>query len=648
MDYRGLWAAAALAAVGSVVFTPAVVAQALDPRAAPATAPIPSPRDVAFPGVIALDVDATDIARHVISVRQRVPATGGQTLTLILPEWLPGNHAPRGQIDKIAGIAVTAGGLPVTWRRDPVNVYAIHVEVPRGARQVELAFQFLSALNATQGRIVVGQDVMNLQWNNLLFYPAGFYATRIRYDLSLKLPEGWGHASALDVAEQRGAMTRFKTTDLESLVDSPMFAGRYFKSVDLDPGGPVPFRLNMVGDNAEEIEASEEQIAAHRKLVDEAYAAFGGRPFDRYDFLLAMSAQIGGIGLEHHRSSENNPGLGYFKKWETTTGARDLLPHELAHAWNGKYRRPADLWTPNYDVAMRNSLLWVYEGQTQFWGVVLAARSGLWTTQNALDEIALIAATLDNRAGRAWRPLVDTTFEPIISARRPVPWRSQGRPEDYYNEGLLIWLDADQLIREKTAGAKSLDDFAKIFFAAEQGQLQPKTYRFEDVVAALNAVVAHDWAQFLRARVETVQPQAPLEGVARAGWRLVYREEPNSLAKQAGAGPAAGVDLTYSLGLTIANDGAVRDVAWDSPAFAAGLTPNAKILAVGGLAFNADRIKAAVTAAKADKKPIQLLVQEGDRFTPVDIAYYDGLRYPHLERIDNAADGLTPLLTPKT
>jgi predicted metalloprotease with PDZ domain len=425
-----------------------------------------------------------------------------------------------------------------------------------------------------------------------------------------------------------------------------MFAGRYFQTIDLDPGGRrPPVRLNVMADRPDLLKASPEQIEAHRRLIRQADRLFGARQFDRYDFLLALTERMGGIGLEHHRSSENGTVTNYFTEWGKSAPARDLLPHEYTHSWNGKFRRPADLWTPTYSEPMRNSLLWVYEGQTQYWGYVLSGRSGLLSRQDALDALAMTAAAYEHRVGRNWRELSDTVHDPIVAARRPNPWTSWQRSEDYYSEGQLVWLDVDTLIRERSGGRRSLDDFARAFFGLKEGDYTPVTYTFDAVVAALNKVEPYDWASFLNQRVNEIAPKAPLDGLARGGYRLVYGDTPTDYWKNNEARRKI-VDLTYSLGLTLNPEGRIVSVQWDGPAFKAGLAVSARILAVNGMAYEADRLKEAITAAKTGA-PVTLIVASGDFFRTVTLEYRGGLRYPRLERIAGTPARLDQIYAPR-
>jgi predicted metalloprotease with PDZ domain len=622
------------------------LAQSANPQPSPMPAPIPEPRDVPYTGAIRLSVDATDIDRRIFRVHETIPLRPGEPCVLLYPQWLPGNHSPGGHVDRLAGLMIHANGARLEWTRDPVNVYAFHVSVPVGVSALDVEFQFLSAVDQSEGRIVVTPNMLNLQWNSVVLYPAGFFSRQINVEPSVRLPEGWQLATALESISSSDGLTTFKPVPLNTLVDSPIFAGRYFERLDLDPGASVPVHLNIVADRPELFDVKPEQLAAHRALVQQAYKLYGSHHYDHYEFLLALTDEMGDIGLEHHQSSEDGTVPGYFTEWEKNAGERDLLPHEYTHSWNGKFRRPADLWTPNFNVPMRDSLLWVYEGQTQYWGFVLAARSGLLTRQQTLDVLAMTAAAYDHRIGREWRALQDTTNDPINAMRRPIPWRSWQRSEDYYSEGLLIWLDADTLIRERSGGNRSLDDFARAFFGIENGSYVTSTYTFDDVVNALNGVEPYDWANFLRTRLDGHGPGAPLDGVARGGYKLVYAETPTDYFKSSEAGRMS-TDLTYSLGFVIGREGRLADVLWDGPAYKAGLTIGTQIVAVNGIALDADRLKDAVTKAKTSADPIELLVRNGDRYRTVRIDYHGGLRYPRFERDASVPARLDDILMPK-
>ena len=639
------------AAVAALAFaSPLAAAEYSDgPQPLPMPPAVATPRDVAYPaGTLKLEVDATDVERRIFNIRQSIPiVAGGGQMTLLYPQWVPGGHSPRNALFDMAGLVVKANGKVIPWTRDPVQVFAFHVTPPADARTLEIEFQYLSPTAADQGRVVMTPEMLNAQWLNLAFYPAGYFTRRINIDASIKLPDGWGYGTALETDKTEAGWTRFKTVDFDTLMDSPMFAGRYFKRYELDTSGKSPVRLNIVADRPELLVSTPEQIEQHRELVRQADKLYGARHYNHYDFLLALTERMGGIGLEHHRSSENGTDPEYFTEWSKNAPSRNLLPHEYNHSWDGKYRRPADLWTPNFNTPMRDSLLWVYEGQDQYWGYVLGARSGLVTRQQTLDALAMTAATYsEGRPGREWRSVEDTTNDPIIAGRRPIPWTSWQRSEDYYSEGQLIWLDADTLIREKTGGKKSLDDFGRAFFGVNDGDWkQPLTYTFEDVVKTLNTVLPYDWAAFLDTRARKVAPAYPLDGLARGGYKLVYVEKPTEYWNDNEANRKI-VDLTYSLGLVLNREATITGVLWGGPGFKSGLTVGDKILAVNGIAYDTGRLKEAITAAKGGKDPITLIVKDGDHFKVVDLKYNGGLRYPRLERIEGKPDLLSKIYEP--
>lgn len=637
-NLRGAAVAAILIGMG--------VEPALAQTPAPMPAPIAEPQDVAYPGVITLDVDATDTLRGIFRAREVIPVSGPGPMTLLYAEWIPGKHSPRGPINLFAGLMITANGQPLHWTRDPINVYAFHIDVPAGVTQIEASHQFVSPTASAQGRIVSTREMFNMNWETLLLYPAGHYARQIRIRPSVTLPDGWQYAVALDGAETQGARTQFGETNLEVLVDSPMFAGRYFRRIDLDPGAERPVHLNIVADDPRFLEASEEQIRFHRNLVTQATRLYGSRHFDHYDFLFSLSERMGGVGIEHQRSSENGVGTGYFTEWDSSADDRDLLPHEMTHSWNGKFRRPADLWTANYEVPQRGSLLWVYEGMTQYWGTILTARSGLWNRQQGLDSLALTAAAYQARVGREWRSVSDTTLDPILSSRRPAPWRSWQRNEDYYSEGLLVWLDADTLIRERTNNRRSLDDFARAFFGVRNGDWEaPQTYTFDDVVTALNGVTPYDWATFLHERIDAIGTEPPLDGIARGGYRLIFTDERSDYQRDSESKSA---DFTYSIGVSFGENGNVTGVQWDGPMFNQGVTIGTQVVAVNDGAFSNDALRRAITAAKDSSEPIRLLLKNGDQYRTIALDYHDGLRYPHLERVSGTPDRIGAILTPRS
>jgi len=597
-------------------------------------------RDLPYPGTLTLNVDATDTLRGIFRVRQTIPVVGPGPMTLRYPQWLPGNHAPTGPIEAVAGLRITGGGQPIAWSRDPRDVYAFNLTVPAGVSAIEVAFDYLSNAPGAIGRTEITPDLLNLQWEKVSLYPVGHYVRQIRIQPSVTLPAGWTGVAALDGETRQGDRLTYAVTDYETLVDSPMFAGRHYRRWDL--GSDVD--LNVFADRPEDLAAKPEQIAAHRKLVEQALKTFGSKPFDRYEFLLGLSSELSGIGLEHHRSSENIVPRNYFTDWANTGSTRGLLPHEFTHSWNGKFRRPAGTWTPDYRTPMQNELLWVYEGQTSFWDIVLGARSGVVPKDVALGEIASTAASYASQAGRQWRPLIDTTNQPILAYGRSVLYPSYQRAQDYYSESALLWLEVDTIIRERTEGRRSMDDFARGFFGIRSGDWGVVTYTFDDVVAALNRVAPYDWANFLRQRVYQPAP-APVGGIERGGYRLVWKDEPNAYdASVMKRGKT--LNLSHSAGFTVGSGAKVSNVMWDGPAFNAGVTPGSEIVAVNGLKYSDNELKRAISGARGGRESIRLLLKEGDRYREIALPYHDGLRFPHLEKVASGTALLDRLLAP--
>nr|WP_314434845.1 peptidase M61 [uncultured Brevundimonas sp.] len=626
------------------IIADAVQAPLALPRAQPA---IPVPQDRPYPGVIQHRADVTDVDRRIVNVTQTIPIAQAGPLTLLYPKYLPGNHAATGPIQLISGLTVTASGQRIEWQRDTLDPYAFHLDIPAGVTSIDVAFQWLTQPDASNWRVTMTPALVNLQWEKAILYPAGYYSRQIQVAPSIVLPAGWQYGTALATAGRDGDVARFETTDLYTLIDSPVFAGAHYRRVDIDPSGDR-VHLNILADEAKGLAATDEQLKLFENMVQQADRLFGARHFDNYEFLFALTNQLGGIGLEHHRSSENTGTPDFFTNWSKSEGDRGLLPHEYTHSWNGKFMRPADELTANHNIPTQNTLLWVYEGQTEYWGDVLAARAGLHSREVALATLATIAAFYDNQPGREWRALQDVNNHNLLGYRVPGQFTSWMRGTgDYYRESALIWLDADTLIREGTNNRKSLDDFARAFFGHDDGQWAPQGYTFEQVVAALNAVYAHDWTSFLRGRLDAVGPDAhaPLAGITRGGYRLTYTDTPSAAEKAVQTGWAN--DFQYSLGFTLSGD-RLTNIRWGGPAFEQRIGAGWQLVAVNGVAGSADVLRNAVTAAKGTDAKIELLIKSGDRFRTVAFDYHDGLRYPRLERIEGTPDRLGAILTPRS
>ena len=634
-----------LAAFALATSTASIAATLSAPAAVPIVATVPDAVDTPYPGgTMLLDIDASDTVRGVYRVTQTIPVAPGTTkLTLLLPEWLPGNHAPRGPMAELVDLSFTADGQKLQWKRDRVELHAFHVTVPAGAKEVVARFIHTSPLQPSEGRISMTQEMLNLQWEKMSLYPAGHYVRQIKVKPSVTLPQGWTAAVALDGQSAAGNRLSWAETNYEVLVDSPIFAGKHFRKWDLGQN----VTLNVVADKPEQLAAKPEHIELHRNLVTEARLAFGANHFDRYEFLLALTDRMGGIGLEHHRSSENQLEPDAFLEWDKNEYDRNLLPHEYAHSWSGKFRRPARLWTPDYRQPMQGDLLWTYEGQDQFWGLVLAARSGLQGKDMVLGMLAGWAGNFSEQPGRRWRSVEDTGFDPVFGNRKAKPYASLARNEDYYTEGALVWLEADQIIRAGTGGKKSIDDFAKLFFGMRDGDWGQLTFEVDEIITKLGQVYPYDWATFIDTRLNQPGQPAPVGGIEKGGYKLVWKEDPNPFDK-ARMAEAKNLPLTWSLGVSIDKDARVTSTQWDSPAFNAGVVTGSKVLAVNGIAYTADELKKAITAAK-DGRGVELLFQRGDKFQTVKIDYRGGLRYPWLERAapGTAPTGLDLLLMPR-
>jgi len=620
------------------------------PQPVPQPSPIVAPIDTPYPGTISLLVDFANITNRVMNVHETIPIKN-RDLTLLYPEWLPGTHSPSNPVAQLSGLVVTANGKHIPWQRDRVDIYAFHIDAPKDATSLDIDFQFLASMDPKRSRI--SSKFADITWNSVLLYPAGYFSRDIKFETSLRLPEGWQFACSLETKSQNGGLVHFKETTLNTLIDSPLYAGAYFKRLDLSTGPDNPVYLDVFAEKPADLEVTPDELQYHKNLVIEAQKLFNSRHYDRYDFLFSVSDVVSGKGLEHHQSSEDGSRANYFTDWGANVSGRALLPHEYTHSWNGKFRRPADLWTPNFNVPMRNDLLWVYEGLTDYYGNVLAARSGMRTPEQARDVWAQIAANFEISPGRTWRSLEETTMQPIISSHGSIPetWPSWQRGYDYYPESDLVWLDADTKIRELSDGKKSLDDFAKLFYGIDNGSYVTVPFTFEDLVKALNTVQPFDWAGFFRARVYEISPSVPEDGVTRGGYRLVYNDtEPDWLKKaESFRGPSFSTSLGFSMKSESgpgASPGSLGNVWWDSLAFRAGITPDMQLQAVNDQKYTAAGLRDAILAAEKNKDPIKLLLKRDDEFVTIPLDYHGGMRYPHLERVETTPDRLDAILAP--
>ncbi len=608
------------------------------PQPAPLPPAIEAPRDTPFPGTIHLQVDATDVTHRLYRLRETIPVAHAGAMTLLFPQWSPGDHSPNGPLDKLAGLTMSSGGRRLHWRRDPIQVYAFHVDLPAASVSLELEYQYVSAVLPNIGSVLVLPSMLDLEWQDVVLYPAGYFARDLTFSATVTLPAGWKSVSALDSTRTADTL-HLAPVSLETLVDSPVMAARYLKQIVLT-NDPVPVRLDIAADDPAALEATPEWINGYKNLVAQSYKLFGAHHFDHYDFLLWLSASFGPAYYEHHRSGENSfsPDL-LTQPFQDTVAYHGFLAHGYVHTWNGMFRVPAGMWTPNLNTPQQDALLWVFEGLTSYWEDVLTARAGLWSRQNALDAFATLAIKESTQPATAWRPLEDVSYEPIIEGRGPQSWPSWQRDLfDSYQQGELIWLDIDTLIRQQTSEKKSLDDFARLFFGAHDGSFEADPYTLEDMVAALNQVMPFDWNSFLTAKLEDYSAASSTDGLQRGGYHLIEKSEPTpySIGREASLGAA---DLRSSVGLLVDKAGSIAEVTWNGPAYQAGVIAGGSIATVDGQPFSITGLKEAIQRANGGN-PIKLTVKRGKNTYSFAITWSGGLRYAAMERVP----GTPPLL----
>jgi predicted metalloprotease with PDZ domain len=604
------------------------------------------------PPTVTIFVDATSAPRKIFHAKLKIPANPGD-LTLYYPKWIPGEHAPDGPVIDLAGLKFTASGKPLKWRRDLLDGYTIHVEVPPSETDVNVELDFLSPTTFedvfTAGSSATDKMAV-ISWNQMLLYPKGWKSDDLTYVASLKLPANWKFGTPLPIASTTGdqlngeAQITFQPVSLTTLVDSPVITGEFLKVVKLANDPPV--EMDIAADSAAALDPPQEVWDHYRNLVEQANKLFGAHHYRDYHFLFSLSDHVAHFGLEHHESDDsriNERGLVDSNMRKMEAG---LLPHEYVHSWNGKYRRPADLATPDYQEPMQDDLLWVYEGLTNYLGSVLTARSGLLTPEQARDDLGLTAAALDHTPGREWRNLQDTADaapELYFSSRA---WESWRRGTDFYDEGTLDWLWADVIIRQQSKGKKTLDDFCKLFHGAPSTPPMVKPYTFDDVVNTLNQVVPYDWRGFWTERLTNHGPGAPLGGIEGSGWKLVYDEFPSEMDRD-GESDSRFIDVTYSIGMALGEDGMITDTIEGMPAALAGIGPGMKLVAVNGRKFSAVILRDALRAGKGGAAPLELLVENTDYYKTYKLDYHGGERYPHLVRDESKPDLLTEIYNAK-
>lgn len=598
---------------------------------------------------IQLHVDLTDAPRNLYHAHEQIPVKPGVN-SLVFPKWIPGNHRPSGPIGGLTGIHMQTAGKEIPWQRDYKEMYEFHVTVPPGVSTLDVSLDAITTEDsAGGGGPAASSNLLDLNWNTVLLYPKGTRSDDVTFVSTMTLPAGWKFGTALPVAHVNGDEVEFSPVSLTTLVDSPVIAGVHYRQIELTAPGDNPRHyLDMVADAEQDLNMSPQDIASYKKLVAETGTLFGARHYRDYHFLLTLSGQVGGHGLEHHESNDSVESERALLDPSLHMLEAGLTPHEFTHSWNGKYRRPAGLATPNYQEPMVGDLLWVYEGLTEYLGNVLAERSEFLTDEQYREALADTAAMLDHRTGRTWRPLEDTARSVQTLRMLLTPeWTNWRRSLDYYPEGDLIWLEVDATIRQQTHGQRSLNDFCRAFHGGESGPPKVAPYTFDDVVRGLNAVTPYDWAGLLHERVSSTAEHAPLGGIERGGWKLVYNDRPNQFG-QALAKLTKSADLSNSIGIIVAKDGKLSDVIVGSPAYKTGIGPGMHLVAVNGRKWTPEILQDALREAKASDKPIDLLIENAQFFKTYSVDYHEGEKYPHLERVTGQPDILSDILKPLT
>lgn len=602
----------------------------------------------ASPGTIAISVDATQVSQRILHAKLVFPVQPAP-LTLYYPKWLPADHSPDGPVWNLVGLKFSSGTHEIKWQQDDVDMYAFNLDVPAGISSVDASLDFLiSAPGPTIDFSASGAaNLFILMWNQVLLYPKGWPAADLVFRPTLTLPAQWKFSTSLPVSSQSGSTISFSPVPLDLLVDAPVQSGEFMRTFSLNASGAPPQELDVLSDDAWALDVPSELIEHYKQLVAEAGALYRSHHFRDYHFLLTLSDNVMGLGQEHHESSDDRVKQHTLVDPNARLLMAGLFPHEFSHSWNGQYRRPKGLATPDFQQPMKGDLLWVYEGLTEYLGTVLTARSGLMTAAQSRDRIALVASTMEHRAGRRWRSLQNTANAAQILYFSVPEWSSYRRGVDFYPESVLIWLEVDTTLRKLTSDRKSMDDFCHAFFAGNEGQPVIKTYTFEDLVSTLNGIAPYDWTSFFRSRLESTSASAPLGGISGGGWQLVYNDDPN-LLQSAEEGVSGGGDFTSSIGLRINCDGEVIDSIPGMAAFESGISPYSKITGINGLAFSVDELKRAIQNSKANAAGIEIEIENAGKLQHHKIQYHGGNQFPHLERLNDAPDYLDEILRPLT
>jgi predicted metalloprotease with PDZ domain len=593
---------------------------------------------------VTIVLDASQASRGIMFAHEKIPVVPGP-FTLVYPKWIPGEHGPTGPLNDLAALRISAGGTALDWRRDTIDLYAFHVNVPPGTHELDVDFDVL--MNGSNGDTMSTRSLGVVNWNRVLLYQDGINSRQYFFKPSIVLPDGWEYGTALRDPQKTGNRVDFATTSLEMLVDSPLDMGRFVKKYTLWKDGAAFVAFDTFADAPQDLDIPEALLKAYERVPAEAFAMYGSRHFLDYTALLTLSDELGFQGIEHHQSSDDRADDDFLTDPDESLSGGDLVTHEFSHSWNGKYRRPDDLTTPNFQVPMQTDLLWVYEGMNQYLGDLLSFRAGIREPKQYPEYLATVYSEMDTETGRATTPLIDLTagapYYYLAGGQYHAIRRGAG---DFYTEGELVWLDVDTIIRERSHGARSLDTFLHRFTEPSTTGPMVVTYDRAQVEELLNKVEAYDWHAFFDKYVYARSVHPPTDELERAGWKFVYTTKHNDFLDAENA-ESHGLQGWYSFGASVSGKGVVSDVRDGSPAWKAGFAPGMTILAVNGQGYTTSIFADALKKAEHTTAAISLIVKQTDWFQTIALDYHDGLKYPHLERIDGKPDMLLQIASPK-
>lgn len=616
------------------------------------------------PEPMQIRIDFTDAPRHILHITEQLPVHPG-TNTFSYPQWIPSQELPGGPIDNLTGLvfhAATLNGPAVPWRRDLSDVYTFHVKVPDGVSTLAVTYDILEvpSRSNTIGTDHASSHVVMLEPSEVVLYPRNMALHDTAVTTTIHLPPTWKAATALRTTANptpasstlSGPDTTFQTVSVEQLIDSPILAGDHCRQYSLAPRIHPAHTLDICADNEADLQLQPAFLASMTALVEQATKLFVGHHYEHYDFLVAASPHLHGDSAEHTQSADYVVNSVDTSDPQTADNLGALLPHEYTHAWCGKYRRPLGEATSDDNTPMQNDLIWVYEGLTQYYGNVLAARAGFRSAARTVSAFDFEAFQVD-RPGRSWRSIQDTADASAFLRGNDSAWASWRLSQDYYYAGTLLWLEADVKIRQLTHGTRSLDDFAARFFAPPVAGSHSRDtgpgvlpYTFADLVDALNTIAPYDWQNFWETRLNALDFKALTGGLLAAGYDYIYQD--TMIPEEASFIKAAHMaELYHSIGLQAMPDGTLLDVWIASPAYTAGLGPGDQLTAVNGKPYTAELLTAAVHDSKTNPRPIVLTASRDGESKTFEIQYHGGEKYAALVRNRNSDLLTTAILQPR-